>query len=174
MIMRMLEAGGISILTDHLRQADDDNPKGYYEFERVKQLESGDHAWLATASGKAVKIISALLQYLPPHYTYKVIFMHRAMPEVLASQRKMLANRGETGTEDNEAALGEFFAQHKAQVQRWLEDQPGISVINIDYNQLIDDPAAQVNQVNQFLQGKLNVPAMLQVIDPALYRQRSH
>ena len=36
MMMKMLEAGGMQILTDNLRTADENNPKGYYEYERVK------------------------------------------------------------------------------------------------------------------------------------------
>src|SRR5687768_10988350 len=75
MMMKMLADGGLPSLTDQIRNADEDNPNGYYEFEPVKQLANGGHAWLAAADGKAVKIISALLEYLPGQYPYKVIFM---------------------------------------------------------------------------------------------------
>jgi len=94
MMMKMLEAAGLEILTDHLRAADDNNPKGYYEFERVKQLKAGDFDWLPQARGKVVKIISALLEYLPNQYEYKIIFMRRNMDEVLSSQRQMLMRDG--------------------------------------------------------------------------------
>ncbi len=93
MMMKMLEQGGLQVVTDSLRTADDDNPKGYYEFETVKQMPSGQTAWLDGAQGKVVKVISALLEYLPSKYHYKVIFMERAIGEVLASQKKMLDNR---------------------------------------------------------------------------------
>ncbi|NJN53987.1 MAG: sulfotransferase [Anaerolineae bacterium] len=94
MMMKMLEVGGIPPLTDQIRTADNDNPKGYYEFERVKQLDKGDTAWVADAQGKVVKVISQLLRYLPADQEYRVIFMRRNMDEILASQQKMLINRG--------------------------------------------------------------------------------
>ncbi|HFD38992.1 MAG TPA: sulfotransferase family protein, partial [Anaerolineae bacterium] len=83
MMMKMLEAGGLPVLTDQIRAADEDNPKGYYEFERVKQIEH-DQEWLPDAQGKAVKMIAALLKHLPPDYEYKIVFMQRDMQEVLA------------------------------------------------------------------------------------------
>jgi len=95
LMMKMLEAGGLSPFTDNIRKADEDNPKGYYEFERVKQLTKADSAWLADAQGKVIKIISAFLQHLPSIYVYRILFMQRAMPEILASQKKMLINRRE-------------------------------------------------------------------------------
>ena len=95
MMMKMLEAGGIPPLTDEIRTADTDNPKGYYEFERVKKMDKGDTAWLENAQGKSVKVISALLKHLPSDYRYRVIFMRRDMSEILASQKKMLDHRGE-------------------------------------------------------------------------------
>src|SRR5262245_34269287 len=106
MMMKILEAGGLPVLTDALRTADDDNPKGYYEYERVKQLDKGDQAWLAEAEGKVVKVISALLTQLPATHQYRVIFMQRKLAEVLASQRKMLIHRGEpTDAVDDETLI---------------------------------------------------------------------
>jgi hypothetical protein len=61
MMMKMLAAGGLEPLTDNIRAADEDNPKGYYEFERVKQIEK-DRDWLEDARGRVVKLISALLK----------------------------------------------------------------------------------------------------------------
>src|ERR671923_2816349 len=89
MMMKMLAAGKIELFTDNLRVADEDNPEGYFEFERVKKLKDGDFAWLPGAQGKAVKVISALLEFLPSEFNYQVIFMRRRMSEILASQRKM-------------------------------------------------------------------------------------
>jgi hypothetical protein len=96
MMMKMLEAGGIPPLTDKLRTADDDNPKGYYEFERVKQMDKGDTAWMADAQGKTVKVISQLLKFMPSAYEYKVIFMRRNMSEILASQKRCSSTGGKT------------------------------------------------------------------------------
>ena len=98
MMMRMVGAGGLRLLTDGVCAADHDNPVGYFEFERVKQFEKGDTGWLPDARGRAVKIISALLVHLPRgHRIYiRVLFMRRDVEEVLASQRRMVANCGTT------------------------------------------------------------------------------
>ena len=172
MMMKMLEAGGIPPLTDAVRTADVDNPQGYYEFERVKKLDKGDTAWLPAARGKAVKVISMLLKHLPPDYAYRVIFMRRHLDEVLASQRQMLAHRNETGSQTSEAELARMFELHLQQVSGWLADQPNFAVIEIDYNNLLADPAEQVGLVSRLLGDQLDQEAMLGVIDPALYRKR--
>ena len=126
MMMKMLEAGGIPLLTDSIRQADEDNPKGYYEFERAKKLPDGDTAWLKEARGKAVKIIAALLMELPQGYTYQVLFMHRNIQEVLASQSKMLARRGEEKTVDDYQS----YSKRQANPQ-----DPNMSYRQLFYNQ---------------------------------------
>lgn len=173
MMMKMLEAGGLSLLTDHLRTPDEDNPKGYYEFERVKQLPKGDTAWLSEAEGKAVKVISALLEHLPATYHYKVIFMNRNMKEVLASQRKMLIRRGEDPNKVSEEELARLFQKHLRKVKAWLRAQPHIEVLEIDYNAMVRDPIPYVRQINTFLGGWLDEEAMAQVVDPSLYRNRA-
>src|SRR5687768_8758894 len=95
MAMKMLEAGGLSVVTDGLRTPDEDNPKGYYEDERVKRLhKEPDKTWLHEARGKVVKIISFLLKSLPPDHNYKVVLMQRNLREIVASQNKMLARLG--------------------------------------------------------------------------------
>jgi hypothetical protein len=172
MLMRMLDAGGIPPLTDELRSADDDNPRGYYEFEPVKKLREGDFAWLPQAQGKAVKVISALLAYLPPTQTYKVLFIQRAIPEILASQRKMLINRGEDPDKVSDAEMAQYFEKHLAQVTAWLAEQKNISTLYVDYNRLLKDPAPFAQQINQFLGDCLDLNKMIEVVDPALYRQR--
>ena len=173
MTMRMLEAGGMAVLTDGLRAADDSNPKGYYEFEPVKGLDKpGEHAWLADARGKAVKIISFLLTHLPERYDYHVIFMQRDLDEVLASQNKMLETRGESaGAAD--ARMREVYEQHLAQVARFLSRRECFSTLYLPYAEVVADPRAQATRVSQFLGGSLDVGAMAAVTDRALYRQRA-
>lgn len=172
MMMKMLEAGGIPPLTDQLRAADADNPKGYYEFERVKKLDKGDVAWLPEARGKAVKVISALLKHLPPDYRYKVIFMRRDIAEVLASQKKMLINRNESTDTVSDEELAKLYQKHLDQVDAWLASQPNISVLHVSYNSLLMDPDREVVAVNRFLGGGLDLSRMVEVVDPALYRNR--
>ena len=37
-MMQLLEAGGMPLMTDGERAADVDNPRGYYEWEAIKQI----------------------------------------------------------------------------------------------------------------------------------------
>lgn len=171
-MMKMLAAGGMPLLTDHLRTADADNPEGYFEFEQAKALRTGDAAWLPEAQGKAVKVISALLQHLPAGYTYKVIFMRRRMSEILASQRKMLARRGEPQDAVPDDKLAAIFEKHVRQVCDWLAAQPHIAVLTVDYNALVADPQPAAGQVARFLDADLDVDAMTAAVNPALYRNR--
>lgn len=174
MMMKMLEAGGISPLTDKIRGADNDNPKGYFEFERVKQLDKGDVAWLPEARGKVVKVISALLKHLPADYEYRIIFMRRNMPEILASQRKMLIRRGENADDMDDAKMAALFEKHLQSTIQWVENQPNISLLYVHYSDMLSEPVPQIKRVNEFLNGRLNEDAMANVIDPNLYRNRAN
>lgn len=171
MMMKMLAAGGLEPLTDNLRVADEDNPKGYFEFERVKQIER-DRAWLEDARGRVVKLISALLKHLPEGYNYKVIFMRRAMPEILASQRQMLIRRGERADGVPDEKMAAMFEKHVAQVESWLAAQANIETIYVSYNEVVNDPRPHAERINGFLGGSLNVDAMTEVTDRTLYRQK--
>lgn len=172
MMMKMLEAGGLEVLTDRLREADEDNPKGYYEFERVKQLEN-DKSWLPKAEGKVVKIISQLLHHLPSDYVYKVVFMRRRMEEILASQERMLVRRGEESDKISDDKLAALFRQHLERVQGWLDAQPNFDVTYVSYNQVLESPRDEAERVDAFLDEPLDVERMAAVVDPSLYRQRT-
>jgi len=173
MMMRMLEAGGMKILTDHLRPADDDNVQGYYEFERAKKLKDGDVKWLNQARGKTVKVISSLLEYLPRDYRYKIIFMERDMHEILASQRKMLIRREKPNEQADDKAFASLFERHLKQVKAWLPSQSNMDVLYVDYNGLLRNPRPHTEAITEFLELPLDVPAMLGVPDERLYRQRN-
>ena len=172
MMMKMLEAGGIPPITDNLRTADDDNPRGYYEYERVRNLPEGDKAWVAEAQGKTVKVISALLEHLPPGYTYRVIFMRREMGEILASQKQMLIRSDKPTDKVSDDKLAEIYTNHLAKVAAWMEAQPGVAVLYIDYNAMLRDPHPSLYEINRFLGELLDVEKMAEVADPSLYRQR--
>lgn len=172
MMMKMLEQGGLQVVTDSLRTADDDNPNGYYEFEVVKQMPSGQTAWLDGAQGKVVKVISALLEYLPAKYHYKVIFMERAIGEVLASQRKMLSNRQEEAT-IGDAEMQEQFQKHVAAAKYWLARQPNLSVLYVDYNKMLAAPDPLCQTIADFLDMGLDVEKMRAVPSERLYRNRA-
>jgi hypothetical protein len=172
MMMKMLEAGGIPPITDNLRTADDDNPKGYYEFERVKKMPEGDQSWVAEARGKSVKVISALLEHLPQDYNYKVLFMRRRMEQILASQKQMLVRSDKPTDRISDEQLAELYEKHLAKVGAWLLAQPNISVLYVDYNAMLADPYPYLAGIDRFLGDRLDVGKMAEVVDPTLYRQR--
>ena len=169
MMMSMLKKGGMEVLTDKIRKADEDNPRGYFEFEKVKKIKE-DSSWLEKTRGKVFKMVSMLLYELPSLYKYKIIFMKRNMDEMLASQRKMLEREGKGGNADDE--IGELFAKHLKHITGWLELRPNISTLYINYRDIIDDPHMQAKILNQFLDNRLNVEKMIAVIDKSLYRNK--
>jgi Sulfotransferase domain. len=172
MMMSMLVAGGVAAMTDSIRTADEDNPKGYFELEKVKELAK-DHLWLGDAAGKAVKIISALLKHLPRDYHYKIIFMRRDMKEILASQRQMLIRRNEPTDTISDERMAEMFRKHLLEVESWLAKQPNIDVVYVNYKQALDDPFHTIEALNNFLGGQLDTTAMASVVDKTLHRQRT-
>jgi hypothetical protein len=172
MMMKMLAEGGIPILTDELRRADDDNPNGYFELEVVRQLKEGNLDWLKEADGKVVKVISALLEYLPTEYQYKIIFMERDSRETLASQKKMLDHRGQTSKLPDEE-MEQQFHTHLAAMKPWLVRQPNMEVLYVNYNALIARPEPMCQHIIEFLELPLNQSQMLAVPDQQLYRNRS-
>jgi hypothetical protein len=172
MMMKILAEGGLVIVTDEQRTADDDNPNGYFELETVKQMATGKVEWLSNAGGKVVKVISALLEYLPSSYSYKVIFMEREIKEILASQRKMLARRNETSQIDD-AEMEAQFRKHLSVVKPWLARQPHMEVLYISYNALMVDPETSCRRVVEFLNTPLNLERMLSVPSGELYRNRA-
>ncbi len=171
MMMRMLAAGGVPILTDGERTPDDDNPKGYFELERVKDLSQGEARWLRSARGRAVKVVSPLLPQLPATHRYRVIFMRRELTEVLASQRRMLSHRGTDDGADDATMLARF-AEHLDKVTFQLRYRPQFQTLFLDYRAAIEDPRAAAEEVAAFLGGDLDVMAMANAVDPLLYRNR--
>ncbi len=171
MMMKMLEAGGLEPLIDNIRRADEDNPRGYYEFERVKKIKE-DQRWLEEARGKVVKIISLLLLDIPAGYTYKVIFMRRKVDEILASQQQMLIRRGEPTDKVSDEKLTEIYSKHLKQVDSWMRDHYNLAFIYVNYHEALQNPIDTAKQVNNFLGNTLDLEAMVGVVDVNLYRQR--
>ncbi len=171
MLMKMLAAGGLPPLTDYIREADADNPGGYYEFEKVKQLEK-DTVWLESARGKAVKVISQLLDQLPLHKPYKIVFALRRMDEILASQRAMLARRGQVCDRVSDAEMAAAFGRHLSSVQQWLAEHQQMEVLYVNYAAVLHDPITTSHEIKTFLALPLDVRQMASVVDESLYRQR--
>jgi len=172
MMMKMLDAGGIAPIIDNVRAADEDNPKGYYEFERVKALDKGDTAWVADAVGKSVKVISALLRHLPPDFEYRVVFMRRRLEESIESQKKMLVRRGEDPDKVSDEEVLALLHKHLDMVDQWLARQPNIRTLDVQYHEMIAQASVGVARLNAFLGGNLDASSMEKVVDESLYRNR--
>ena len=172
LMMQMLAAGGMPILSDGERRADVDNPKGYLEWERIKQLPK-DPGCIADAEGKAVKVISQLLLSLPPGHEYRIIFMQRPLAEVLASQERMLHHLGSSVDGANASAMTKAFQNHLFEVNTWLNSKPYVNVTRVHYHNVLKEPAVVGEGLGQFLGIPLDVDAMTQQVDATLYRQRS-
>ena len=171
MMMKMIEAGGMAALVDNIRQADDDNPKGYFEFEPVKKTKQ-DPSWLRQASGKVVKMVHLLLLDLPPDYQYRVVFMRRNLDEVIVSQNKMLERQGKSLGKLGEDRLKQLFTAQINKVDEFLREHDSFRVLHVSYNEALQDAGPVVQQVNDFLGGHLDTEAMQQIADPSLYRNR--
>ena len=172
LMMQLLTAGGLSPITDSIRAADEDNPRGYFELEEVKSSQQ----WIENAGGKVVKLISQLLLELPPGGPYKVLFMRRKLEEVLASQKKMLARRGEpVGSTDEE--MSDMFAAHVEEVESFIRSRDDIDALFVSYARLVIEPVAQVQRIRRFLEGStevaLDTEKMAAAVDPNLYRNRA-
>ncbi len=172
LMMQMLVAGGMAPLSDGERQADADNPRGYLEWERIKQLPT-DPGCIAEAEGKVVKVISRLLLALPAGYEYRVIFMQRPLPEVLASQDQMLRRRGTYKAGVDAAAISAAFEKHLREVYTWLEDKSHVKALKIQYHDVLQDSKAIVQKLAEFLAVELGQDAMTRQVDASLYRNRA-
>jgi len=170
--MQMLVAGGMTPLSDGERTADADNPRGYLEWERIKQLPN-DPGCIVEAEGKVVKVISRLLLSLPSGHEYRVIFMQRPLPEVLASQDQMLRRPGTYKGDTNPAAWAVAFEKHLREVYTWLDGKPYVKSIRLAYHEALTHPEEVSRSLSDFLGISLNVEAMTKQIDGALYRNRT-
>lgn len=167
MMMQMLKAGGADLLVDDLRKNDDNNPKGYMEYEPVKKLLT-DNSWLKDQNGKTIKIILQLLTALDMSCDYKIIMMDRDLEEILKSQQKMLGKKEETLN----LKLMTTFEQQKEKINGWLAGKPNIQVLYVKYTDVIDNPKAEAHRINLFLSETLDEGKMLEAVDEQLYRNR--
>jgi hypothetical protein len=173
MLMQMLQSGGMPIVTDQIRTPDDDNPKGYHELERVKELDkTADKNWLKSYRGQVIKTISFLLQDLPLDLNYQVLFMRRNLDEVLRSQNKMLERSGTTGAGTSDEKMRQNYEFHLRKVYYWLGHRPNFQVLYLDYSAVVEDPRREAKRITAFLSRNLNVEAMASAVESGLYRNR--
>ena len=174
MLMKMLDAGGMAIMTDSERIADIDNPKGYFEYERIKDLEKEtDKSYVREGRGKVLKVISFLIKDLPDDNDYRVIFMRRDLDEVLASQNKMIQRLGTEDSTAAEDAMKEAYRNDIVRTRLLCKNRPNFELIEVNYKNTIEDSAATVRSVNAFVGGHLDEAAMREAVDASLYRNRA-
>src|SRR5262249_33364209 len=169
LMMQMLAGGGVEVVTDQVRTADADNPRGYYELEQVKKIKD-DASWLPATRGKHFKMVSQLLYHLPAIERYQIIFMERDLDEVLRSQETMLERLGRSAVPREE--MKRSFLVHLERLHAWLRRQRNIDILRISYNDLVERPAGEAERVASFLAGKADAVRMAQAVDPSLYRNR--
>ena len=172
LMMQLLDAGGLPLLTDGVRVPDVDNPRGYFEYEPVKELQRGCD-WIEAARGRCVKVLWPRLSKLPRGLPYQILLMRRPIDEVLASQRAMLERKGRDLSGDHDAALAASFERECARVKNWIGAQRNFRVLELDYPALVASPRAGADAVVRFLGRELDAARMVAAVEPALYRQRS-
>lgn len=177
LMMQMLHAGGIEAVTDQERKPDADNPKGYYEFEKVKKIKT-DKTWLPDANGKQVKMVHLLLLDLPTSPLppgvggYRVVFMRRHLEEVVKSQTVMLERHGKSGAALAPDRLMGLYKQQIDQVLAHCAKHPCFKLMELSYNDLMADPTNAAARLDEFLGGGMNREAMVAAVDPSLYRNK--
>lgn len=169
MSMKMLEAGGVPALIDNIREADIDNPNGYYEFEPVKKTKE-DASWLNDAGGKVVKMVYKLLFDLPDDHFYRVVFIRRDLEETIASQNKMLERQGISVPSGADDQMRQLFVGELARADKWLQEQPNVRFVYVSYNEVLNNPGPEVLRINELFNGMLDTEAMEATVDRKLYR----
>ncbi len=167
LMMQMLHAGGMPLLSDGLREPDENNPRGYHELDAVKRSAT-DISWVSEAEDKAVKVIAQLLYFLPNDFEFKVIFMQRDIKEVMLSQQKMLGKPASYNM-----SLAAVFEKEMEKVKAWERQQPNVEVLYIPYSEIVDDPRRYVHRIADFIGYPLDTEAMRQAVDRSLYRNRN-
>ncbi len=172
LMMQILRAGGMDIMHDGIRTADDDNQEGYWEWEQIKALRKNPRI-IEQAGGKVIKIISALLNCLPSHHRYRILFMRRPVPEVVDSQWKMLANRG-TVPRSERAHLISAQEKHLASLLGNLRKSPHVDLLEIHYPTLVHQPATILPKLAEFMGPAFHgtPESLAAVIKPQLHRNR--
>lgn len=172
MMMKMLDAAALSIMSDNERAADEDNPKGYFEYARVKDLkDEADKSWVREARGQVLKVISHLLETLPDENFYRVILVRRDFDEIIASQNKMLERRGEEN-QVADSTVKEAYIRHLVDIRYMVRRRPNFEMIEVQFMQAMEAPRIFATDVNKFLGGNLDVESMMAVVDLELYRNR--
>ncbi|NOQ26234.1 MAG: tetratricopeptide repeat protein [Bacteroidales bacterium] len=170
MMMQMMETAGIQVLTDGIRKADENNPKGYYEHEGAKSL-ARNKVWLKDAQGKVVKIIAQQLKHLPEKYNYNIIFMLRDIREIIASQHAMLDREGKKSAYP--LALENSFRKSLLQITEWAKKRHNVAITFINHANTIEQPLVTASIIKELTNSKSTIENLACVVDKKLYRQKN-
>ncbi len=174
LMMQMLDAGGIHPQTDGIRVADENNPRGYYEWEAIKKI--GQHPEILDAPAiedKAIKVISMLIPALPKNHQYKIIFMMRPIHQIVASQSKMIDRLGTDGSEIEPDKIAARLERHRSQILQLLENQENFELIDVDYETLLKDTENQIARIIEFIDDqRLDADQMPNAIEHHLHREK--
>jgi predicted AlkP superfamily phosphohydrolase/phosphomutase/Tfp pilus assembly protein PilF len=173
LMMQMLQAGGLSPMTDKIRSADDDNPLGYLEWEEIKKIPQNPML-IEQAHGKVTKVIAPLLHHLPSKHKYKIIFMTRPVEEIVTSQLKMLQNRG-SAPKTTIPHLEKLQTEQSSKILETLRASDRVDLLEISYPALVLDPQEWLGKICAF-SGEEALPhpeKMLESIKPELHRNHS-
>lgn len=171
MMMQMLESSGMTILTDSIRKPDQNNERGYFEYEKVTGLQK-DHSWIKETEEKAVKVIVQLLFFLPPDHEYRVLFMERPMEEILQSQEKMRQHLGNAVHGSNPDILSRAFQIQLERARVFLSNRQQFQVATFHYHNILKNPEMEANRINGFLGNRLNVSGLSSAVDQSLWHIR--
>lgn len=169
--MQILQAAGIEIFTDNKRRPDISNPKGYFEHELVKKIQS-DSSWMKDVKGKAIKIVSPLLAYLPVNYNYKIIFVERDLLEIIQSQEKMISELDSEDEKLKPEILKRIFNKNVERTKKWINSQSNMKCLNVSYFDIVNNFEEEIFRIEKFLNVKINKEKTKLIIDKKLYRSR--
>jgi predicted AlkP superfamily phosphohydrolase/phosphomutase/tetratricopeptide (TPR) repeat protein len=171
LMMQLLVAAGRQALADAKRAADEDNPLGYFEFEKATELAK-DNSWLNQARGKVVKIVAQLLPHLPANEHYQIVFMERDLNEVIASQKAMLARQNRRGAELDEKKLCDTYTAQLQRVHVQLARRPEVRLLTVNYSDLLADAVSKVSAIAEFLGEPFDRQSAVNAVRPDLQRQK--
>jgi len=166
MMMQILYLGGMKVAFDTKRKPDEHNPKGYFELEGgkiINRLMDGSFP-IEKYDNMVIKVTAYGLKFLPKG-NYKIIYMLRDLDEIMASMSKMIGEK--LGEEDKIA-----FDKLNRYALKLLEDRDDIEYITVRYDKVIENPRREIERINEFLGGILDVDSAVKAVDPSLYRNR--
>src|SRR3990170_3131438 len=117
-------------------------------------------------------MVSMLLYDLPQDRDYFLIFMKRNLDEVIASQKVMMARKGERPSAKDEE-MKRLFSKHLSEIEAWLSERKNFRTLYIHYDEVLKNPQETAEDIQKFLGRGLNIDNMIKSVDPALYRQRN-